>query len=123
MGAGTHNTTLTDKCYEVCGDYAGFAQARIEEEHPGVTALFVLGCAGDSNPYPRGTMDMARAHGATLAKEVNRVLASKLLPIRGPLKTVFGKVDLPLQEPPAQTKSSCAPAQRHVGSLHGQPNA
>ena len=60
MGAGTHNTTLTDKCYEICGDYAGFAEARIEEEHPGVTALFVLGCAGDSNPYPRGTMDMAR---------------------------------------------------------------
>ncbi len=104
MGAGTHNTTLTGSCYEVCGDYAGFAQAAVEEQHPGVTALFVLGCAGDSNPYPRGTMEQARGHGAVLAKEVSRVLETKLQPIRGPLKTAFGMVELPLQEPPARAE-------------------
>jgi hypothetical protein len=100
MGAGTHNTTLTDKCYEVCGDYAGFAQAQLEEQHPGATALFLLGCAGDSNPYPRGTMEQSRAHGATLAKEVNRILETKLQPVRGPLKMAFGRVDVPLQAAP-----------------------
>jgi hypothetical protein len=50
FGAATHNTTLTERCYEVCGDYAGFAQAYVEEHVPGARALFLLGCAGDSNP-------------------------------------------------------------------------
>lgn len=100
MGAGTHNTTLTDKCYEICGDYAGFAQARVEEQHPGATALFALGCAGDSNPYPRGTMEQSRAHGATLAKEVERILETKMQPVRGPLRMAFGMVELPLQPAP-----------------------
>jgi Neutral/alkaline non-lysosomal ceramidase, N-terminal len=104
MGAGTHNTTLTDTCYEVCGDYAGFAQALVEEQHPGATALFMLGCAGDSNPYPRGTMEQSRSHGAALAKEVSRVLATKTQPIRGPLKTAFGMVELPLQQPPPRAE-------------------
>ena len=104
MGAGTHNTTLTDTCYEVCGDYAGFAQALLEEQNPGTSALFMLGCAGDSNPYPRGTMEQSRAHGAVLAKEVSRVLASKMQPIAGPLTTAFGMVELPLQEPPARAE-------------------
>ena len=104
MGAGTHNTTLTDTCYEICGDYAGFAQALLEEQHPRASALFMLGCAGDSNPYPRGTMEQARAHGAVLAKEVSRVLAAKMQPIRGPLQTAFGMVELPLQEPPARAE-------------------
>jgi neutral ceramidase len=35
FGAATHNTTLTDQCYEVCGDYAGFAQDHVEEHYPG----------------------------------------------------------------------------------------
>jgi neutral ceramidase len=104
FGAATHNTTLTDKCYEVCGDYAGFAQGHVEERYPGVQALFVLGCAGDSNPYPRGTMDLAREHGAALGKEVCRVLETKLQPVRGPLKIAFDKVDLPLQAPPTRTE-------------------
>jgi hypothetical protein len=100
FGAGTHNTTLTDKCYELCGDYAGFAQAHVQEQHQGAQAMFILGCAGDSNPYPRGTMDLARKHGVTLGKEVCRVLAAKLQPVRGPIKIAFGRAELPLQEPP-----------------------
>jgi hypothetical protein len=104
FGAATHNTTLTDTCYEVCGDYAGFAQASVQERHPGVAAMFILGLAGDSNPYPRGTMELSREHGATLGKEVGRVLETKLRPVRGPLKIAFGPVDLPLQEPPPRAE-------------------
>jgi hypothetical protein len=98
FGAAVHNTTLTQNNYELCGDYAGFAQENFEKEHPGAEALFVLGCAGDADPYPRGSMALARAHGATLAKEVNRVLETKLWPLRGPLTIAFGRVDLPLQK-------------------------
>lgn len=97
FGAACHNTTLTGSNYELCGDYAGFAQATLEEGSPGATAFFVLGCAGDSNPYPRGTMGLAREHGAALGKEVARVLGSKLAPVRGPLRTELARVDLPFQ--------------------------
>ncbi len=104
FGAATHNTTLTQNCYEVCGDYAGFAQEYLQEHLPGTQAMFILGCAGDSNPYPRGTMEMAREHGAELGKEVCRVLETKLQPVRGPLKIAFAKVDLPLQTPPSRAE-------------------
>jgi hypothetical protein len=99
FGAATHNTTLTDQCYDVCGDYAGFAQSHVEEHLPGVQAMFLLGLAGDSNPYPRGSMDLARQHGSDLGQEVCRVLETKLQPVHGPLKTAFGQAELPLQVP------------------------
>lgn len=104
FGAATHNTTLTDTCYEICGDYAGFAQAYVEERYPGAEALFLLGLAGDSNPYPRGTMELAREHGAALGKEVCRVLGAKLQPVRGPLAVAFGQAALPLREPPPRAE-------------------
>ena len=100
FGAGTHNTTLGGDNYRLCGDYAGFAQQAVEEKLPGITAMFMLGCAGDSNPYPRGTMELARQHGATLGKEVCRVLDTKLRPIRGPLRIAYGEVALPLEPLP-----------------------
>jgi len=100
FGAACHNTTLSDKNYEICGDYAGFAQTYVQERHPSAQAFFMIGCAGDANPYPRGSMAIARAHGASLGKEVCRVLETKLRPVRGPLKVAFARVDLPLQAPP-----------------------
>jgi neutral ceramidase len=100
FGAATHNTTLTGASYDVCGDYAGFAQSGLEEKHPGAMALFALGCAGDSNPYPRGTIELSRTHGASLCKEVDRVLTTKLQPVRGPLHATFGVADMPLQPIP-----------------------
>lgn len=97
FGAAAHNTTLTGDNYQICGDYAGFAQAYIQEHYPTAHALFVLGCAGDANPYPRGTLELAREHGTTLGKEVCRVLETRLRPIAGPLQIAFDHVDLPLQ--------------------------
>jgi hypothetical protein len=98
FGAAVHNTTLVPSNYELCGDYAGFAQAYVQEQHPGAQAMFMLGCAGDADPYPRGSMKLARKHGTTLGKEVCRVLAGKLRPVRGPLRVAFGHADLPLQK-------------------------
>ncbi|HTU17188.1 MAG TPA: neutral/alkaline non-lysosomal ceramidase N-terminal domain-containing protein [Gemmataceae bacterium] len=101
FGAAVHGTTLTGNNYELCGDYAGFAQAYVEQKLPSVQAMFMIGCAGDANPYPRGTMELARAHGLTLGKEVCRVLERKLQPLHGPLHVAFGKAALPLQAPPS----------------------
>jgi hypothetical protein len=100
FGTAVHNTTLTGTSYDVCGDYAGFAQTYVHEHYPTAQAMFMLGCAGDADPYPRGTMALARTHGTTLGQEVCRVLESKLRPVRGPLKTAFDRVDLPLQPIP-----------------------
>jgi hypothetical protein len=101
FGAGAHNTTLGGDNYQVCGDYAGFAQEHVEKQHPNVEALFILGCAGDANPYPRGSMELARQHGAALGKEVCRVLEGKLRPVAGPLAIAFDRIDLPLEKPPS----------------------
>jgi hypothetical protein len=100
FGAAVHGTTLTQNNYELCGDYAGFAQTYIQEKYSEAQAMFMLGCAGDANPYPRGSMELSRQHGLTLGKEICRVLEGKLQPVRGPLTTAFDKVALPLQAPP-----------------------
>lgn len=101
FGCACHNTTLSSKNLLLSGDYGGFAQRQVEELHPGAVALMMLGCAGDANPYPRGTMDMARESGTSLGREVSRVLRTKLHPLRGPLKTLLENAALPLQEPPS----------------------
>jgi hypothetical protein len=104
FGAAVHGTTLTGDNYQVCGDYAGFAQTAIQKRLPQVQTLFMLGCAGDANPYPRGTMDLAKKHGQTLADEVCRVLDTKLRPVRGPLRVAFDRALLPLQPVPPRAE-------------------
>lgn len=104
FGAATHNTTLTGDYYRITGDYAGFAQEYVQKHLPGVQAMFVLGFAGDSNPYPRGTLELAQEHGETLGREVVRVLDTKLSPVRGPLNLQFDHVDLPLAKAPSRAE-------------------
>jgi hypothetical protein len=112
FGAAVHNTTLRPQHNDVCGDYAGFAQTYVQERHPMTQAMFMLGCAGDADPYPYGSMELAREHGATLGKEVCRVLETKLQPVRGPLRLAFERTDLPLQEPPARAELEKQAAQK-----------
>jgi len=97
FGYACHNTTLTQTNFSLCGDYAGFAQAYIQEQHPEAQAMFMIGCGGDANPYPRGTMKYAREHGATLGQEVCRILDGALRPVSGPLTCVLDQASLPLQ--------------------------
>ncbi len=97
FGAASHCTTLTGGNRNISGDYAGYAQQFIEQSLPGVQAMFLTGCGGDANPYPRGTAELARNHGKELADEVVRVLETGLDPVAGPLATQFRRVALPLQ--------------------------
>ena len=92
-----HNTTLTQTNFNLCGDYAGFAQSHIQEKYPGAQAMFMIGCGGDANPYPRGTMDNSRELGAILGREVGRILDATLRPVNGPLNCVFDHASVPLQ--------------------------
>ncbi len=94
FGYACHNTTLTGEFYKISGDYAGYAQLGIEKTHAGTTALFVMLCGADQNPNPRSKLELAEQHGATLAAEVNRVLAGQLRPVEGPIRAAFQKVEL-----------------------------
>lgn len=102
FGAACHNTTLTGKHLEISGDFAGYAQQLIERKHKGAVALFMQGCAGDANPFPRGSEAIARIHGIRLSSEVERVLKTRLQPVRGPLTVALAEVRLPLQPPPSK---------------------
>lgn len=94
FGYACHNTTLQDTFVRYHGDYAGVAQAALEQRHPGSTALFVAGCGADANPLPRGTLELVEAHGTALADAVDRALKAAG-PIDPSLRTAYGSVDLP----------------------------
>ncbi len=100
FGYACHNTTLA--LYKFCGDYAGFAQQTLEAAHPGVTALFMAGCGGDQNPYPRGTVELAEHHGRTLALAVEAALLPKPTPLTGKLKGAYATVNLDYATPPSR---------------------
>jgi hypothetical protein len=94
FGYACHNTTLALQQFN--GDYAGYAQEYLQASHPGVTALFLMGCGGDQNPYPRGTIERAQQHGRTLATAVEAALLPKPRPIRGNLAVAYEDVTLQL---------------------------
>ena len=102
FGYACHNTTMSFRKW--LGDYAGYAQEYFEQDHPGVTALFMMGCGGDQNPYPRGELKYAQMHGRTLATaieaalEVNQKTPLHQRPLRGPLQSVMETVDLDFTE-------------------------
>jgi len=102
FGYACHNTTLVSNSYRFCGDYAGFAQERLEKEHPGVTALFVEGCGADANPNPRGTVELARKHGEALATAVDQALGGSLSPVKGPLNCALEVFPIAFAPPPSR---------------------
>ncbi|HEY1174483.1 MAG TPA: neutral/alkaline non-lysosomal ceramidase N-terminal domain-containing protein [Verrucomicrobiae bacterium] len=100
FGYACHNTTLS--FYQFCGDYAGFAQEYLQADNPGVTALFMTGCGGDQNPYPRGTIDLAQKHGRSLATSVEAALFATAKPLTGSLKSAYAEIDLTYATPPTR---------------------
>ena len=81
FGYACHNTTLG--FYEFCGDYAGYAQQFLQEDYPGATAMFVMGCGADQNPYPRRTVELAQQHGRSLATAVEAAMFANPRPCCG----------------------------------------
>ena len=100
FGYACHNTCLG--FYHYCGDYAGYAQEYLQEHRPGFIALFLQGCAGDQNPYPRNStavpgitdLELAQMHGRSLANAVEMAMAVNPQPIRGPVRSAYGEVTL-----------------------------
>ncbi|RRB18457.1 hypothetical protein EHT87_07145 [Larkinella knui] len=102
FGYACHPTVLD--LYQWSGDYAGFAQLELEKEHPGVTALFFQGAAGDQNPLPRRTVSLARQYGRELAAAVDRVLDEPMRTLPAQLRTAYSEIDLPLSAPPTEAE-------------------
>jgi len=94
VGYACHNTTLPPTFVRYHGDYAGVAQAVLEQRHPGTAALFVAGCGADANPAPRGTIELVEAHGTELADAVDRGL-QRATPIGASLRSAYETVQLP----------------------------
>ena len=103
FGYACHNTTLPATMVQYHGDYAGVAQARLEERHPKTTAMFVAGCGADANPMPRGTMEHVNAHGTSLADAVDRALNSQS-PVAATFRAAYGTVDLPFVDDAARAR-------------------
>ena len=92
FGYACHPTTLSFTTW--CGDYPGFAQLELENNHPGVTAMFVNTCGGDQNPLPRREVELCEKYGHMLAVAVEEVLTKPLKPVSSGLKLAFEMVDL-----------------------------
>ena len=100
FGYACHSTTLG--LYEFCGDYGGYAQEYLEEIYPDAVAMFMAGCGGDQNPYPRGTLERAQQHGRTLATAVEAALLPQPVPLAGPLGVAIEAVALEFASIPSR---------------------
>ena len=118
-----HCVTLSNN--KISGDWAGFAQSLIEENHPGAIALVSIGCGADQNPTSGVTgdkVDVARAQGAEIAAEVRRLLGGLLTPFEGALTTRTKKLTLPLADLPTKEQWETKAAQKGAVGYHAQVN-
>lgn len=67
FGYAAHATVLTNN-YRFSGDFVGLTTLQLESE--GGIWLFLAGCGGDQNVYPRGTNELAVRHAKTLRTAV-----------------------------------------------------
>ncbi|MDH4475936.1 MAG: neutral/alkaline non-lysosomal ceramidase N-terminal domain-containing protein [Verrucomicrobiaceae bacterium] len=100
FGYACHNTCLGE--FQYCGDYAGFAQEYLQENRPGFVALFMNGCSGDQNPYPRRggvvpgltALDLAKMHGRSLSNAVEVAMQVPKRVVGGRIRAAYEKVSL-----------------------------
>lgn len=101
FGYACHATVL-DVEYKFSGDFPGFAQAALEESHPGAIALFWTGCGGDQAPRPKGTMKQTEAYGRRLAAAVDEVLGGQMRALPPSLVMNYDEIDIRLATPPTR---------------------
>ncbi|MCX6853108.1 MAG: neutral/alkaline non-lysosomal ceramidase N-terminal domain-containing protein [Verrucomicrobia bacterium] len=105
FGYACHNTSLG--FYNWCGDYAGFAQEYLQEHRPGFTALFLMGCGADQNPYPRRSdvvpgvtdLELSMQHGRSLSNAVEMALVVNPRPVQGPIRAAYEEIKLTYAKP------------------------
>jgi hypothetical protein len=128
-----HNTTIRNGhngFYRYHPDFAGVAAEQVETQLPGSTAIYVTGAAGEIDPQPQGGLEQAERHGKTLAAVVLATLdRTRRRPVRGPLRTTYQEISLPLDTIPSRakyielSKSRVAYRQRHARQILAQMDA
>lgn len=112
-----HCVTLSNN--KISGDWAGYAQQAIEDDHPGAIAMVSIGCGADANPNSGVTGDkveIASRQGREIADEVKRLLAGFLTPLSGKLRVARKVFELPLDDPPPKGElEERAKRQDHTG--------
>jgi len=101
-GYACHATVLSD--YFISADWPGAAQSEIERRHPGVTALYFLGCGGDQNPLPRRSIDFVKKYGEEFADGVDAALNSQLTPVAPKLVTAYEEFELAFDRIPTRSE-------------------
>ena len=100
-----HCVTLRDN--KISGDWAGYAQERIQKDHPGATGMVAIGCGADQNPNcgERGFRpEVAAEQGAEIAAEVRRLLAGELAPVAGAPVGRIQRIDIPFDALPTRAQ-------------------
>jgi len=90
-----HSVTLSNN--KISGDWAGYAQEQIQQDHPGAVAMVAIGCGADQNPVSGVTGDrveVAAEQGGQIAAEVRRLLAGELVPLAGAPAVCYGRIEL-----------------------------
>ncbi|MFV1995304.1 MAG: neutral/alkaline non-lysosomal ceramidase N-terminal domain-containing protein [Verrucomicrobiales bacterium] len=98
FGYACHATTMGTQ--EMHGDWPGYAQQYFEEDHPGAVAMFVNGCSGDQNPYPRRMQYFMERHGRSMAMAIEAALETVPRAVVGPVSSEIAWVDIPYAGPP-----------------------
>ncbi len=93
-----NGTTHDDN--EIQGDWAGRAHEEMELRFPGTVCLVAVGCGGDQNPYPRLAPGRASQHGASIGKEIVRLINLPMHPLSGPLNCSSAEAMLPFEKLP-----------------------
>jgi len=97
FGYACHNTILADQT--IHGDYAGYAQASLEQRFPGAVALFMQGAGADQNPLPRRRPEHLARYGDTLADAVEDVVRGKMKAVEGPLRATIAFPEVAFEGP------------------------
>jgi hypothetical protein len=105
FGYACHNTSLG--FFNWCGDYAGFAQEYLQQHRPDFTAMFLMGCGGDQNPYPRRSdvvpgvsdIELSQQHGRSLANAVEMAMTVNPRSVTGPIRAAYQEIDLEYAKP------------------------
>ena len=95
-----HGTCMGGDNYLVTADTMGVAQRLLEASLPGVTALFVNGCAGNINPHPRGTFELCHQLGTRLGAAALKA-AMEVMETSDEVEIGYlqHRLDLPLEDP------------------------
>jgi len=101
-GYACHCTTLSGA--PLNGDWAGYAQEALQDRYPGAVGMIAVGCGGDQNPMPRGTVAHAQTYGAAIADGVQPVIDSGLRPITAPLDAVANPITLAFDTLPTRAE-------------------